>query len=385
MNLLNRFSFELPTKIEYGVGVAGGLADVIKCFNATKVLVITDNGVIRSGLLERISGPLEAQHLKWEVFDRVEPNPKDYNVQEGTEIASRFNPDCLVALGGGSPIDCAKAIAVVARQGGAVRDYEGPDKIGSDVLPVIAIPTTAGTGSEVTFSSVITDSGEKFKFSIKDPRIAPKVALVDPEMTLTMPPELTASTGMDALTHAIEGFTANASEPIADSAALYAIELIATHLGTAVSDGTNLEARAAMLLGSVLAGIAFSHSDVGAVHCVAEALGGKYDAPHGVCNAVVLPAVMAYNMEYCKERYARIAAAMGLSDENVDRAARKAVRAVEQLASDVHLPEFNTLGVQEKDLEELAANSFKNGSNIDNPRPMSKADYLNLFQILLSG
>ena len=383
MNLLNSFSFELPTKIEYGVGAASGLADMIKSLNATNVLVITDKGVISSGLLERIAGTLEAQRLKWQVFDRVEPNPKDYNVQEGTEIASRFDPHCLVAIGGGSPIDCAKAIAVVARQGGAVRDYEGPNKIGSDVLPLIAIPTTAGTGSEVTFSSVITDSSEKFKFSIKDPRIAPKVALVDPEMTLTMPAGLTASTGMDALTHAIEGFTANASEPIADSAALYAIELIATHLRTAVSDGKNLKARAAMLLGSVLAGIAFSHSDVGAVHCVAEALGGKYDAPHGVCNAVVLPAVMAYNMEYCKERYARIAAAMGLSDENVDSAARQAVRAVEQLASDVHLPQFSSLGVQEKDLEELAVNSFKNGSNIDNPRPMSKDDYLSLFKILL--
>jgi len=383
MNLLNSFSFELPTKIEYGVGAVGGLADVVANLKARNVLLITDKGVMRSGLLERITGPLEAHHLKWKVFDRVEPNPKDYNVKEGAEITSRFGPDCLVALGGGSPIDCAKAIAVVARQGGAVRDYEGPHKIGSDVLPLIAIPTTAGTGSEVTFSSVITDSSEKFKFSIKDPRIAPKVALVDPEMTLTMPPELTASTGMDALTHAIEGFTANASEPIADSAALYAIELIATYLRTAVADGNNLEARAAMLLGSVLAGIAFSHSDVAAVHCVAEALGGKYDAPHGVCNAVVLPAVMAYNMEYCKERYARIAAAMGLPDENVDEAARQAVKAVEKLAADVHLPAFNSLGVQEKDLEELAVNSFKNGSNIDNPRPMTKDDYLNLFQFLM--
>jgi alcohol dehydrogenase len=369
MNLLNSFSFELPTKIEYGVGAAKGLVDVIKNLNARKVLLVTDKGIRNTGLLERISNLLDADKLAY--------------VQEGTEIASRFGPDCLVALGGGSPIDCAKAIAVVARQGGAVRDYEGPNKIGADVLPLIAIPTTAGTGSEVTFSSVITDSSAKFKFSIKDPKIAPKVALVDPEMTLTLPPELTASTGMDALTHAIEGFTAKASEPIADSAALYAIELITAYLRIAVSDGNNLEARAAMLLGSVLAGIAFSHSDVGAVHCVAEALGGKYDAAHGVCNAVVLPAVMAYNMEYCKERYARIAAAMGRSDENVDKAARQAVKAVQKLASDVHLPGFNSLGVQENDLEELAVNSFKNGSNIDNPRPMTEEDYLNLFRKLI--
>ena len=382
MNLLNSFSFELPTKIEYGIGAVERLAEIIKALNAESLLVVTDKGIRNSGLLERISNLLDANKLAHNIFDNVEPNPKDYNVQEGAEMAKRLNPDCLVTVGGGSPIDCAKAIAVVARQGGAARDYVGPDKIGGDVLPLIAIPTTAGTGSEVTFSSVITDSQEKYKFSIKDPKIAPKVALVDPEMTLTMPPGLTAATGMDALTHAIEGFTANAAEPIADSAALYAIELITAYLRAAVSDGSNLEARAGMLLGSVLAGIAFSHSDVAAVHCVAEALGGKYDAAHGVCNAVVLPAVMEYNLDYCKDRYARIAAAMGLSYENVEEGARQAVKAVQKLASDVRLPEFGSLGVQEKDFEELALNSFKNGSNIDNPRPMTEEDYLSLFRVL---
>jgi alcohol dehydrogenase len=382
MNLLNSFSFELPTKIEYGVGAAKSLVDVVKNEHFKNLLLVTDEGVLHSGILKRVTEVLDAHQLRWDVFDRVEPNPKDFNVEAGTETARQFGADCLVAVGGGSPIDCAKAIAVVAIQGGAVRDYEGPGKIGPDVLPLIAIPTTAGTGSEVTFSSVITDSSEKFKFSIKDPKIAPRVALVDPEMTLTMPPALTASTGMDALTHAIEAFTAKASEPLADAAALYAIELIAAYLKRAVADGANLEARAGMLLGSVLAGIAFSHSDVAAVHCVAEALGGKYDAAHGVCNAVVLPAVMEYNMEYCKAQYARIAVAMGLTYENTDEGARQAVMAVQQLAADVRLPEFGSLGVQESDLEELAANSFKNGSNIDNPRPMSKEDYLKLFKRL---
>ena len=382
MNLLNSFSFELPTRIEYGVGAVHSLADVIKNENFKNLLLVTDDGIVRSGLLKQVVDPLDAHQIKCEIFDAVEPNPKDYNVQQGTERARQLGADCLVAVGGGSPIDCAKAIAVVARQGGAARDYEGPNNMGPDVLPLIAIPTTAGTGSEVTFSSVITDSKAKFKFSIRDTQIAPRVALIDPEMTLTMPPELTASTGMDALTHAIEAFTANAAEPLADAAALYAIELIVTHLRSAVSDGENLEARAGMLLGSVLAGIAFSHSDVAAVHCVAEALGGKYDAPHGVCNAVVLPAVMEYNMQYCKERYARIALAMGLTCESVDDGARQAVVAVQQLAADVRLPEFKSLGVQEDDLEELAVNSFKNGSNIDNPRPMAEEDYMNLFRVL---
>lgn len=382
MNLLNSFSFELPTQIEYGIGSVERLAEIVKALNAKRLLVVTDTGIRNSGLLERISTLLDAGKLAHQIFDNVEPNPKDYNVAEGAEMTRQLDADCLVSVGGGSPIDCAKAIAVVARQGGAARDYEGPDRIGADVLPLIAIPTTAGTGSEVTFSSVITDSKEKYKFSIKDPKIAPKVALVDPEMTLTMPPGLTAATGMDALTHAIEGFTAKAAEPIADSAALYAIELITTYLRTAVSDGNHLEARAGMLLGSVLAGIAFSHSDVAAVHCVAEALGGKYDAAHGVCNAVVLPAVMAYNLDYCKDRYARIAGALGLSYNNAEEGARQAVAAVQKLAADVHLPEFGSLGVQQEDFEELALNSFKNGSNIDNPRPMSKEDYLNLFRAL---
>jgi len=245
MNLLNSFSFELPTRIEYGIGAVERLAEIIKALNAESLLVVTDKGIRNCGLLERISNLLDANKLAHNIFDNVEPNPKDYNVQEGAEMAQRLNPDCLVTVGGGSPIDCAKAIAVVARQGGAARDYVGPDKIGGDVLPLIAIPTTAGTGSEVTFSSVITDSKGKYKFSIKDPKIAPKVALLDPEMTLTMPPGLTAATGMDALTHAIEGFTANAAEPIADSAALYAIELITAYLRAAVSDGSNLEAMAA--------------------------------------------------------------------------------------------------------------------------------------------
>ena len=175
MNLLNRFSFELPTKIEYGVGAAKSLVDVIKKENFKNLLLVTDEGVSGSGLLKPVSDALDAHRMKWEVFDRVEPNPKDYNVADGTETARQFDADCLVAVGGGSPIDCAKAIAVVARQGGDVRDYEGPGKIGPDVLPLVAIPTTAGTGSEVTFSSVITDSAEKFKFSIKDPKLAPRL------------------------------------------------------------------------------------------------------------------------------------------------------------------------------------------------------------------
>lgn len=376
MNLLQSFSFELPTRIEYGIDVSSRLSRALRELDFTNIMLVTDKGIQKSGLLDSICKQLDEAHLMCTVFDAVEPNPKDYNVQAGADKAREYEVDCLVAVGGGSPIDCAKAISVAATHKGDIREYADQSKITGDVLPLIAIPTTAGTGSEVTFGAVITDTENHFKFTVKHQKTAPKIALVDPTLTLTKPPALTASTGMDALTHAIEAYTALVAEPLADAAALYAIELIAKYLKTAVFDGQNLESRAGMLLGSLLAGIAFSHSDVAAVHCIAEALGGKYDAPHGVCNAVVLPEVMAYNLESCQERYARVAFAMGLCYENIEEGARKAVDAVHQLALDVNLPKFQSLGIREEDLEEIARNSAINGSNKDNPRPMDEDDYL---------
>ncbi|MEN8780024.1 MAG: iron-containing alcohol dehydrogenase [Desulfobacterales bacterium] len=376
MNLLSPFSFALPTRIEYGTGAVEKLVDELALINARRVMLITDVRLASSGVLSRFTTYLASKRIAYDIFARVEANPKDYNVEEGAKKAAFDKPDCLVAIGGGSPIDCAKAISVVASNGGQVRDYEGYGKISGEVLPLIAIPTTAGSGSEVTFSAVVTDSREHFKFSIKDPKIAPRVALVDPEMTLSMPAALTAATGMDALTHAIEAYTAKAAEPLSDAVALHAVELITTHLRAAVSEGQNIEARSGMLLGSLLAAIAFSHSDVAAVHCIAEALGGQYDLPHGVCNAVTLPAVMEYNLDYCVDRYARIAVAMGLGDGSVESRARQAVAEVKKLAADIHLPEFRQLGVKEGDVEKLANNSAANGSNRNNPRPMEKGDYL---------
>ena len=384
MSYLTNFCFELPTKIEYGVGVSRQLSDTLADLKVGKILIVSDKGIGQCGLLDAIWDQLAAAGLDYKTFDRVEANPKDYNVQQGAQVAADFKADCLVAVGGGSPIDCAKAIAVVATHGGSARDYEGRGMITKETIPLVAIPTTAGSGSEVTFSAVITDSREKFKFSIKSTQNAPRVALVDPEMTMTMPPGLTAATGMDALTHAIEAFTCKKATPFSDATALYAVELITQHLKTVVFDGHNLAARAAMLMGSILAAIAFSHSDVASVHCIAEALGGKYDTPHGVCNAVVLPAVMEYNLSYCRERYARIAAAMGLGYKSIEEGSEKAVEAVNKLVVEVNLPDFKSFGVKEKDFLELAQNSVANGSNIDNPRPMAREDYLNVFRKLSS-
>jgi alcohol dehydrogenase len=385
MNLLNSFGFELPTRIEYGPGIVRKLPQIAARLNLQRIVLVADPGVTAAGLLKPVCEHLEKAGIAYTCFSDIEANPKDFNVAAGTVAARDFKADGLLAVGGGSPIDCAKAMAITVTHEGAPRHFEGGRNISNDVLPLIAIPTTAGTGSEVTFSAVITDSRENYKFSIRHTRIGPAVALVDPELTLSMPPDLTAATGMDALTHAIEAYTATVAEPLADAVALYATELIGRYLRRAFADGQDLEARAGMLMGSLLAGIAFSHADVAAVHCIAEALGGRYDTPHGVCNAVVLPAMMRYNLDWCRERYARIGLALGLPATDTAQGAENTVAAVEQLARDIGLPSFNSFGVDPADFELLAANSVKNGSNPSNPRPMAAADYLNVLKTLQAG
>ena len=384
-NILRQFSFELPTRIEYGVGVISKLGDELRLLKAQKVAIITDPGIIKAGLLDKITSILKEEKLLYNVFDGVDPNPKDRNVERGAQVVRSFGADAMVAISGGSVIDCAKAIGVlVSHDGKRIKDFEGKTAVKKQILPFIAIPTTAGTGSEVTFSAVITDTENNYKMTVRSPFMAAKVALLDPKLTVTVPPHITASTGMDALTHAIEAYTVKVSEPVSDALALYAIELISNNLVNAVKNGEDIEARACMLVGSLLAGIAFSHSDVGSVHCMAEALGGVYDAPHGICNAVLLPYVMEYNVEFCLEKYSRIAQAMGEVFYTIEEGAMKAVERVKELAVDVGLPSFKSLGVKEEDLEKLADMAAGNISTDSNPREMNKQDYLILFKKALA-
>ncbi|HHZ01923.1 MAG TPA: iron-containing alcohol dehydrogenase [Tissierellia bacterium] len=384
-NLTLPFTFTLPTKIVYGPKCIISLVDELKLQGGKRPIVITDKGVKNAGILDKITSILEQGNINYIVYDGVEPNPKDVNVEEGARIAREFSADSIIAVGGGSPIDCAKSVGVLmAHNGDKIKKYEGKTAATKPSPLLIAIPTTAGTGSELTFSSVITDTKNNYKMTVKSQYTAPKVAICDPELTLSLPPQITASTGIDALTHAIEAYTATCAEPISDALALYAIELIYNNLIIAVNEGSNIEARSAMLLGSMLAGIAFSHSDVASVHCIAESLGGVYDLPHGVCNAIFLPYVMEYNMEYSVERYARIAKAMGFNFDNELEGAKKAVEAVKKLAKDVNLPLFSDLGVNVNDFEKLAEMSAKNISTESNPRPMSKEDYLTVIQTAYS-
>jgi alcohol dehydrogenase len=371
------FIFTLPTKIVYGPGCISSLIDELQLNNCSSPIIVTDKGVRKAGILDKIISMLEKNNINYIVYDGVEPNPKDVNVEEGTRIAREFGADSIIAIGGGSPIDCAKSVGVLlAHSGEKIKMYEGKTAATKPLPLLITIPTTSGTGSELTFSSVITDTKNNYKMTVKSQYTAAKVAICDSELTLSLPAHITASTGMDALTHAIEAYTATCAEPISDAMALYATELIYNNLVTAFNDGENLEARSAMLLGSMIAGIAFSHSDVASVHCIAESLGGVYDLPHGVCNAVFLPHVMEYNMEYSVERYARIAKAMGLSFENETEGAKKAVEAVKKLAVDVKLPLFSSLNVNTNDFEKIADMSVKNISTESNPRQMTKEDYL---------
>lgn len=372
MTFQSPFSFELPTIIEYGAGSHERLPEFCRRLGVRRPLVVTDRGLTGLPWFRGLLSRMKAEGLAVGIFDAVEPNPKDRDAEAAAAEARAFDADCLVAVGGGSPIDCAKVVSIIAVQGGRPRDYEDRSRIGEKVLPIVSVPTTAGTGSEVTFGAVITDTAARFKFTVKSPRIAPRFALVDPLLTLTMPPALTAATGMDALTHAIEAYTSRAAEPVSDACALYAAELIAGSLPRAVEDGSDIEARSAVLLGSLIAGLAFSHSDVGAVHCIAEALGGLYDIPHGVCNAVCLPVVMEYCLEAGEERYARLASAMGSAGDG----ARGAAAFTAGLALQVGLPRFRSFGVPAEDFPLIAEKSAANGSNRDNIPELTPDDYL---------
>lgn len=377
--MITSFEFILPTKIRYGTGVVKELGTELQRMQAKKVMVITDKGLVKAGMVDKILPFIQGQGIPYILYDEIEANPKDYNVERAAEIARKEAVDAIVAFGGGSPIDAAKAVAVLARQGGRARDYQGKGKIQADCIPIVTIPTTAGTGSEVTFSSVITDSAEKFKFTIKSPAIAAKVALVDPELTLTVPPLITAATGIDALTHAIEGYTANCTEPIAEAVGLYAVEYIAGSIVEAVKNGGNLAARDKMMMGSLLAGLSFSHADVASVHCMAEALGSMYDAPHGMCNAILLPYVMEYNLPAAEAKYARIARAMGIEEKEDCKAALKGIQYIKKLSKEIGLPGIQSLAIKKEDFERLAEMSVKNGSNDSNPRNITKEAYVMLF------
>lgn len=375
------YSFFLPTRIEFGVGVVKDIATLLRQVSGgSKIFLVTDSGLINSGLVEPIVNTLKKYNYLVEIFDRVQPNPKDIDCNIGAEIIRTFGADIVLAVGGGSVIDSAKAIALLHTHDGCITQYEGRDCARRKVTPIVAIPTTAGTGSEVTRSSVITDTKRNFKFSLKDVEMAPKLAIVDPELTYELPKKLTASTGMDALVHAIEAYTCKVATPFSDTWAKEAMRLIFPNLREAVQNGTK-ESRDKLMIGSTMAGVAFSHADVAAVHCLAEALGGLYDTPHGVANSIFLPVVTEFNTPVNPERHAEAARLCGIKTEGLSPfdAASLFVSELRQLSKDIDIPTLKEIPcAREADFEQLAEASFINGSTPDNCRDITKSDYLDI-------
>jgi alcohol dehydrogenase len=366
--------FHLPTKIFFGTGFIARLKEIVdENFKGSRPFLVTDRGVIEVGIAQKVL----SQFPEVEVFDEVEQNPKHGTVNKAGEIVRRLKPELIIGLGGGSSLDAAKAIGLLATNPGAIEDYEGKGKYKTAPLPVLAIPTTCGTGSEVTWVSVVTHTGRMFKMSIKGTQLFPTVALVDPDLVVSLPAQLVASTGMDALTHAIEAYTVKAATLITDIFARKALKLIFQFLERAYMNiKGDKEAREKLMLGSMLAGIAFCNSDVGAVHCLAEALGSLYDTPHGIANSVFLPYVMEFNLPAAKKRYAEIARLAEIEEDDEEEAASELIQMIKFLSASLNVPHFKELGVEESKFNEIARKSFENNSNPSNPREASAEDYL---------
>lgn len=376
------FTYELRTKIIFGAGKLADLGREAQVFADQRVLLVTDSGIVAAGLADKAVEVLKGVGLESSVFAGVQANPRDEDCCEAAAAAVAFRAQAIVGLGGGSALDTAKSAAALVTNGGRVKDWEDPRQLERAPLPTIAVPTTAGTGSEVTWVAVITDEEHHYKMTLLDQRIAPEVAILDPDLTLTLPPGMTAATGMDALVHAIEAYTCRVANPISDALALRAIGLISGALAIAVKDGGNAAARSDMLLASLLAGLAFGNADVGAVHCMGESLGGLYDTPHGVACAVFLPYVLEFNLEADLVKHAGVARALGAgtADTSDADAARSGVEATRALMAEIGTPSLRELQeLSREDLETMAHLSAEHVCSPDNAREIGYDDYLGLF------
>ncbi|MGQ9748505.1 iron-containing alcohol dehydrogenase [Desulfosoma sp.] len=366
------YGFFIPTVSLMGIGAHKEIGKQIKVLGGTKPFLCTDKGIVQAGIADEIIKMIKKDTGRdVVVFDETVPNPTDVNVHDGLKVFQQNGCDLIISLGGGSAHDCAKGIGIVATNGGHIRDYEGIDKSSKAMPPFIAVNTTAGTASEMTRFCIITNTDTKVKMAIVDWRETPNVAINDPLLMMGMPPALTAATGMDALTHAVEAYVSTIATPVTDACALKAIQLISENLRAAVTNGGDVEARDKMAYAEYLAGMAFNDASLGHVHAMAHQLGGFYDLPHGVCNAILLPHVERFNMIAKMDRFADIAAAMGenISGLSTRSAAEKALEAIVTLSQDVGIPRgLRELGVQEKDIPTMAQNAQNDACDLTNPR-----------------
>ncbi|GAB6174152.1 iron-containing alcohol dehydrogenase [Paradesulfitobacterium aromaticivorans] len=376
--------FKAPQIIITGSGSIAQIGTEARKLGATKVLIITDKVINQTGLIKKITGPLEADGLVFDIIDEVIPEPPFENLEQMAAQIVGKGYDLFVGVGGGSALDVTKVLSIMMTNKGDVRDLVGIEKVQNPGVPFILAPTTAGTGSEVTYNAIFTDTRDMVKKGIVSKYLLPQVAIADAELTLTAPAFVTAASGMDALVHAVEAYTAVKATEVSDSLALHAIKLISQSLRTAVYNGSELKAREDMAMGSLLAGMSFANAGVGAVHALAYPLGGKFHVPHGVSNALLLPYVMRFNAIANLAKFAEVAKGMGenIHGLSLREAADKAVMALAKLAQDVGIPRsMKEVGVTAEDIHEMAVNA----SGIDrllsnNPRRLTVKDIEQIYR-----
>jgi len=373
---MNPFRFHVPTRIIFERGGVRSLGGLLAEENVNSAVVITDRGVFSAGCLKGVFASLDEHRIVHETYDGVEQNPTERNVLEALEIIGSGSYDSIIAVGGGSSLDTGKAVLALMKEDKPIRElYEGV-LTGKAPMPLVALPTTAGTGSEVTWSAVITNEEVHVKETIRGEYMYPKIALVDPELTLTLPKHITASTGMDALTHAIEAYICSRAHALSDALAMEASLLIFGHLRNAVRDGSNMSARSAMSIASTLAGMAFSISGLGMVHGMAEPLGGKLNVPHGIANSVLLPYCLNFNRDAVKGKLSVLARLLYLDGHRSDEQSSQAlVDSVKALARDVGIPaHLDEMKVTEEQLQALVSDAQVNSCMPANPKEITRKD-----------
>ena len=381
-NIVELRKFVAPEFI-FGSGARLLVGRYAKNFGARKVLIVTDPEILAMGLVDPVLDALKAEGIDYEIYSNIKPNPTAHQVMEGAEFYLNNNCNFIVAVGGGSPMDCAKAIGIVSSNRREVHEFEGVDKVAIPSAPLICIPTTAGSAADVSQFAIITDSERKLKMAIVSKTVVPDVALIDPETTLTMDKSLTIATGFDVLSHAIEAYVSNASSPITDLHALEAIRLVVSNLIPTINDLGNIELRGKMMLSSLNAGLAFSNASLGLVHAMAHSLGGLLDLSHGECNALLLDRVVEFNFEAESEKYKEIARAFGLEvnglrDEDVKMALTKGIR---DLKDKAHVNySLKHVGVRGEDIPELARKAMNDACIITNPKRPSQSDVEEIFK-----
>jgi len=378
--------FNILTSVSFGYGSLNNLNSILETNGFHNVLIVTDKGIRNAGIIDQVSEKIENADIT--IYDGTLPNPTVANCEEAYELFKQQNIDVVIGVGGGSPLDVAKAVALLATNGGAITDYEGIGKFKENLSPLIAIPTTAGTASEVTNFTVITDEARKYKLTVGGLNLAAKWAILDPTLTLGLPPSITAATGLDALVHAIESYTSKAANDITKALAREAMRKIGKYLRIAVYNGEDRTAREEMLMGSLLAGLAFNNTRLGNCHAMSHPISAVYGVAHGVANAVIIPYVMKYNSFAAPELFTDIANDLGVNIEGLSlfESARAAADAVRELAIDIGLPtDFRLFGVEEEKVKELTVDAMLSGNILVNPRLTKANDIEELYIKTIRG